>query len=355
MLYVTTRNNSDVYTAQWVLTGKRGADGGLYVPFRLPKFSMQEIAGFAEKNFNQRLSEILNLLFGSHVTAYDIDFTLGRQSVRLRRLGQKIMMGECWHNTDWCFNRMVKDLSELVRSDAEMQIETDGWAETGVRIAVLFGIFGELLRSGIASTDNLMDVSVVSGDFSAPMSAWYAREMGLPIGNIVCCCNDNSGLWNFICHGQLRTDAVAKRTVVPEADIVIPEGLERLISVYGGPEEVSRYVDTLRQGGTYYTDDALLCRMRKGIYVTVSSEKCILETIPRVYGTHGYLMGPAAALAYAGLQDYRARTRSSSAALILTEKSVSCDADVVADALGIRPSELWRYIKEHGYSMQKEI
>ena len=43
MLYVTTRNNRDAYTAQRVLRENRGPDGGLYVPFREPVFSREEI------------------------------------------------------------------------------------------------------------------------------------------------------------------------------------------------------------------------------------------------------------------------------------------------------------------------
>ena len=43
MLYATTRNSSEAFTAQRVLTGKRGPDGGLFVPYRIPRFSREEI------------------------------------------------------------------------------------------------------------------------------------------------------------------------------------------------------------------------------------------------------------------------------------------------------------------------
>ena len=39
MLYVTTRNNRDAFTAQRVLTENRGPEGGLFLPFREPLFS----------------------------------------------------------------------------------------------------------------------------------------------------------------------------------------------------------------------------------------------------------------------------------------------------------------------------
>lgn len=65
MLYVTTRNNRDAYTAQRVLRENRGPDGGLYVPFREPVFSWEEIDALKEKSFHQCVAEVLNRLFNT--------------------------------------------------------------------------------------------------------------------------------------------------------------------------------------------------------------------------------------------------------------------------------------------------
>lgn len=314
------------------------------MPYRIPVFSEQEIQALPQRSFNANLADMLNLLFGGHLTSYDLDFAIGRHSVRLQQLTQRIVMGECWHNTDWTFVRLISDLTALLVKDPDVPPQTKGWAGTGIRTAVLFGIFGELIREGIAAPDRKVDISVVSGDFDGPMAAWYARAMGLPIGNIICCCNENAALWDFICHGQLRTDGIARSTMVPEGDVLVPQGLERLISLYGGQEEVARYVDALHQGSTYYLEDAMLHRLRKGIYVTVSSEKRIRETIPAAFATHRYVLGPAAALAHCGLQDYRARTGEMPNALILTEKSPALQAEQIAGAIGIPEGSLMRYL-----------
>lgn len=344
MLYVTTRNKDEVFTAHRVLTGNRGPDGGLFVPYRLPVFSEQEILSLADRNFNANVAQIINLFFSSRLVSQDLDLALGRRCVRLQQLGQRIIMGECWHNTDWTFDRLVADLTALLVKDSEAPAKPKGWAGTGIRIAVLFGMFGELIREGIAAFDRKVDVSLVSGDFEGPMAAWYARAMGLPIGNIICCCNENAALWDFICHGQLRTDGAAVPTMVPEADVQVPQGLERLIGLYGGQEEVDRYVGAVHEGSTYYLEDAMLHRLRQGIYVTVSSEKRILQTIPAAFATHRYVLCPAAALAYSGLQDYRARTGEMPNALILTEQSPGLHAARIASAIGIPESALPQYL-----------
>lgn len=332
MLYVTTRNDQDVFTAQRALRENRGPDGGFYLPFHSPVFPPSQIGALAGRPFNQSAADILNLLFGAKLTGWDIDFAVGRYPVRLKELRHRIYLAESWHNPEWNYSRMERRLAERLGESGEALSD---WLRIGIRIAVLFGIFGELLKNETVSLDSKVDVSVVSGDFSAPMSAWYARAWGLPIGNIVCCCNENSEIWNLICHGQIRTDIVSIPTVTPKADVTLPEDLERLIYECGGAREAARYLDQCRKGRMYCPDDAVLARLRDGLFVSVVSSRRIKDTIPSVYGTHSYMMSSYTALAYAGLQDYRVKKRESRHAVILSEISPVCDAETVSEALGV--------------------
>lgn len=341
MLYATTRNERETYTAQRALRENRAPDGGLFVPYRLPRLAAEDIAGLGERSFNGAVATVLNLLFGVRLTGYDVGFSIGRNTVRLKGLGHRATVAECWHNLESEFPRIVRNLTGLLSNG---QAVPGDWANVGIRIAVLFGIFSELTRSGIAGPDKKVDIALVSGDFSGPMSAWYARKMGLPIGNIICCCNDNGNLWDFISHGQLRTDGIAVVTDTPEADVVVPTGLERLIYAAGGTGEVAEYLDAVRRGGSYFAEGSVHQALRQGLHATVTSRRRVLETIPRVYGTHAYIPSPYTALAYAGLQDYRVRTGESRWALILGEKSPEKDLDTVADALGITPEELKNHL-----------
>lgn len=345
MLYVTTRNDREVYTAQRALREGRGPDGGLYVPFRDPVFPDEDIRALKEKSFNRCVADTLNVLFQARLTSWDVDFAIGRYAVRLKMLGKRLVISEGWHNLESEFSRIVKNISALLQGEKHAEICSGSWAEIGIRIAVLFGIFGELMREGIVDGDQKIDISVVSGDFSAPMSAWYARKWGLPIGNIVCACNENSNLWDFICHGTLRCGDVALSTDTPCSDVIVPEGLERLIHACGGTEETECYLDTVRKGGNYYVEDVLLHRLRKGLYVTVSSRSRMVSTIPTVFGTHSHVLSPYGALAYAGLQDYRARTGESRTALLMEERSPLLDAETVSSALGITADVLNEYMK----------
>ena len=339
MLYVTTRNNRDAYTAQRALRENRGPDGGLYLPFRAPALSPEELDALLELPFNRCVAEVLNLLFRTRLTGWDVDFSVGRYPVRLQTLRNRIVLAEAWHNPDWKFDTLVKNMvSYLCKEDTP---EPGSWAGIAVRIAVLFGIFGELKRGGL---EGCVDIASVAGDFSTPISAWYARQWGLPVGNIICCCNENNGLWDLICHGQLRTDAVSVATAVPEADRALPEELERLVHGCGGTAEAERYVDACRTGGTYCPGDAVLSAMRRGLYVSVISSQRAERTIPNAWKTHGCLLSPGTALAYAGLLDYRAKTGQTGTCLIFSANGPLSCAETLGQLLGIPAEEIKKQV-----------
>lgn len=340
MLYVSTRNNQETFTAFHALNDNRAGDGGFYVPMHLKSFSSEEIDEFARKNPNQAVAEILNLMFPVQLNRWDVDFSAGRYPVRLRTMNHRITVAESWHNLDWNFTRMVQSLASLIRGSRDTAIPTGHWAQIAVRIGVLFGIFGELMREGIAGSDDTVDIALPSGDFSAVISAWYARSMGLPIGNIVICCTENHNLWDFIYHGELRTTTIAQHTVTTECDQPVPELLELLIYACGGSREVEQFVLCRREGRTYFPEEETLRRIQSGIHVSVISQKRVESTIPNAYRTHGYVFGPYSALCYAGLHDYRAKTGASGNALILSERGALCDDGYVAQAMGISAVEL---------------
>lgn len=340
MLYVTTRNKNDAYTAFRALNENRGPDGGLYVPFRIPKLEPSQIEGLKDQTFGQCVAQILNLFFSARLEGWDVDFSIGRSPAKLTPMSHRIMVGELWHNLDSDFARMVRSLTDSISGPERRQGDPSNWAWLAIRLAALFGLFAGLERIGITGINNPMDVVVPVGDFSAPMAAWYGREMGLPVQNIICACNENGGAWDLLHHGEIHTDAAVKPTNTPDSDMAAPADLERLIFETLGLDEAVRYSEVCRCGGTYAPPAEQFERLRQGMYGAVISQKRVESIIHNVYRTHSYLLGPSAALAYGGLQDYRAVAGESRGALLLIERSPMCTPDIVAKALGISVSEL---------------
>ncbi len=313
MLYVTTRNNRDAYTPNHPLHSSRCPEGGFYLPLRHPAFSPEELEVLLDKGFSACVAEVLNRLFGTKLNAWDVDFALGRRWARLQELPHKILVAEPWHLPGYRFSQAVQALTKLLRR--EDAAATD-WVNIAIRAAVLFGFFSERKASG----RDRADVAVLGGDFSMPMAAWYARCWGLPIGSILICCNENNAVWELFVQGQMRTGGISIPTSVPEGDVVVPEGLERLIFACGGLPETEKYLEAVRRGAVYCPADAVLARMRQGIFVSVVSSSRVDRIISGVSRSHGYRMTPAAALTYGGLLDCRAKTGLSPQVILWSEE-----------------------------------
>lgn len=340
MLYVTTRDKTEICTAYRTLGQNRGDDGGFFVPFQLPKFDLEQIEALKDKTFGQTVADVLNLLFKARLDSWDVDFCIGRYPTKLVAMSHRIVFAEVWHNPDLDFARLVRNLTSRIRGTDDTVGEPTNWAWIAVRIAVLFGVFGELMRVNMVTADRPVDVAIPSGDFTAPMAVWYARKMGLPIANIVCGCNDNGGIWDLLHHGEIHTDALAEKTLTPAGDHAVPPDLERLIYGTLGAAETSRFLTACAAGKVYRPPESGFEELRQGMYAGVVSGGRMESMIRSFYNTNTYMMDPYSALAYCSLQDYRTRYTESRTAIVLSERSPAHAAHIVARALGISTEEL---------------
>lgn len=340
MLYVTTRNKNDAHTAHKTLLSDRAPDGGLYVPFQIPVISKDDILALKDKSFGQCVADILNLFFSARLDGWDVDFCIGRYPVKLVPMSHRIVVAETWHNPDWDFARMVRNLYSRVCGNGDTQGVPSNWAWIAMRIATLFGLYGELLRKGLAEPNAIIDIALATGDFAGPMAVWYAREMGLPVGMIISSCNENSGLWDLLHYGQVRTDTVAAATNTPQCDVAIPGNLERLIYGRAGTEAAESFANVVREGSIYSPSEESLDPIREGIRAAVVSQKRMESVICNVYRSNAYLLDPYGALAYGGLQDYRATAGEGRTTILITEQNPICSAATVSKAMGITVQEL---------------
>lgn len=327
MLYVTTRNKYDTYTVYRANQADRGPDGGLYQPFRLPKLGNEEILNLSNQTFCQRMAMVINLFFGTKLTAWDVELCAGKNPVKLVPMSHRIVLAETWHNHDFDFAQLTNRLSACICGQEANASKSTSWMEIAIRIAILFATYGELLSVKATEMHTTIDVTVPTGDFAAPMAVWYAREMGLPIGNIVCS-HEDSAVWDLIHHGQVRTEDR------------MPKNLERLICASLGVEENLRYCDVCATGRVYTVTPDALKILRQGIYATVISQERVCALIPSVYRMAGYIMGPETATAYGGLQDYRAKTGENGLMLLISDKSAIVDIKKVASYMDMAEQEI---------------
>jgi threonine synthase len=301
---------------------------------QLPRFDEGQIAALAENFFAQNVADILNLLFGTKLDGWSVEFGIGRYPVKPVALHGKITVAESWHNPSYRFERLVNGIEKALRQSDQISRIPSDWLMIASRIAVLFGSYGLLRQNGTLEKGQLLDVALPAGDCSALMAAWYAAKMGLPVGMIVCCCKETSVLWNLFHKGELRPDGRN-----------LPKDLERLIFGTLGRAETERFCRAISAQRTYQLDGEQLSRLREGIFVSVVSDRRIASTLPNLYKTTGFLADPDTALSYSGLGDYRAAAGENRQALIIAEESPRFWIPQIADCMGISVPEVKEILK----------
>lgn len=340
MLYVTTIDKDDAYTAARTFLEDRGPDGGLFVPRQMIRFEMNALYNLEQMSFGERMAEILNIFFSTKLTGWDIDSSVGRGPVKAATMSHRIFVLELWQNLDGSYDRLEKILAEKIRNDGNVEQRVSSWVRIAIRIALLFSTYAELVRTNAVDWETPVDVSVVSGNFFGAMALWYAREMGLPVANIICSCNENCALWDLLHHGEVKTEVQTIHTTTPLADVGFPAELERLVYATLGWQHTKDFLLTCENKGLYIPPVAEFEQFRNGMFAAVVSKARVEVLISSVYRTNSYLIGPYTALAYGGLTDYRAKTGETRTALILADRSPAQDAEVVADALGVTKQQL---------------
>lgn len=280
----------------------------------------EQMEALLRLNFHECVAKVLNALFDTGLTGADIELCVGKRPVRLRDLGQKMVIMECWHTPAKEESGLTGILARLIRGGGP-EDEPGDWPTVAIRSALLYASLGELGRAGIFHPEQGVDFAAVGGDLSAVMSGWYARAWGLPIKKIICVCNENNGMWELLHQGELKTDGISVSTGTPAADISVPAGIEHLVYSCGGLKEASRFLNDFACGQPYTPEDDVLEKMRKGISVNVVGTQRMRNTRMAVKRSIGYTLSSYDALCYAGVQDYRARGGGSRTCILLSQFS----------------------------------
>lgn len=334
MLYKTTREDNDTYTAHRALHENCATDGGVFVPFRMPLFSINEIADLVPGGFSATVATILNKFFSCHLTGWDVDFCIGRNSVKLEEMSHRMIVAELWHNPDGHYGHICSSLyNKLCESTSETVTD---WFIIATHISVIFGIYIELCRCEIISAGDALDITTLANKLDMPMAALYARQMGLPIGTIILSCEENGCLWDMIHLGELTASA-------SNTD---PNGFERLVHATIGVGETKALRKAIHSGMTYYVPEDQRSVFNKGLFCSVVGKNRGIQNVNSIYRSNGYILDTATALTVAGLQDYRAKTGESNLTLVLACVSPLHCLDTISDATGMSQDKLQVFLKK---------
>ena len=194
--------------------------------------------------------------------------------------------------------------------------------------------YAKLLKGGEIQNGERINVVVPTGNFGNILAAYYAKNMGVPIGKLICASNENKVLYDFFTTGTYDRNRDFILTSSPSMDILISSNLERLIYRIGDSdsEKNASLMEELRSRGSYQ----ITPQMREQLadfYGNYATEEETAEEISAVYKDSGYVMDTHTAVASCVYRKYAKETGDQAKTVIASTASPYKFTRSVMDAI----------------------
>ena len=173
------------------------------------------------------------------------------------------------------------------------------------QITYYFKAYRDLLDAGKIAIGDKVNFSVPTGNFGDIRAGYLAKQLGLPVGKLICASNANNVLTDFIRTGTYDKRRPLHKTDSPSMDILVSSNLERLLYLMSGDTSlVASLMKQLDAGGKYTVPAALLSQIQDQFWAGFCDDAAGAETINRVFRDTGYLCDPHTATGWAVAESY---------------------------------------------------
>lgn len=195
--------------------------------------------------------------------------------------------------------------------------------------------YARLYADGEIGENEPVNVVVPTGNFGNILAAYYAKQMGLPIGKLICASNDNKVLYDFFRTGCYDRNREFVLTSSPSMDILISSNLERLIYQIADQSDETdrRLMKALAEDGCYKITPDMEEKLGD-FYGGYAGEEEAAQAIRRVYEAAGYVIDPHTAVASCVYEKYRRETGDTAKTIIASTASPYKFTRSVMKALG---------------------
>lgn len=182
--------------------------------------------------------------------------------------------------------------------------------------------YAKLLHSGALKSGEWMNVVVPTGNFGNILAAYYAKNMGVPIGKLICASNENKVLFDFFETGKYDRNREFVLTSSPSMDILISSNLERLIYRIAGEDagKNQAFMDSLSKDGVYEITEEMREQL-KDFYGNYATEDETRETIKAYFEKCGYVLDTHTAVAASVYEKYKREAKDSTKTIIASTAS----------------------------------
>ena len=203
------------------------------------------------------------------------------------------------------------------------------------QIMYYFRAYRDLLDAGNIRLGDEVNFSVPTGNFGDILAGYLAKQLGLPVGTLICASNANNVLTDFIRTGTYDRRRPLLKTTSPSMDILVSSNLERLLYLLSGDTKlVAGLMKELNTQGLYTVPARLLEKIQSQFWAAYCDDARAAEIIGRVYKEDGYLCDPHTASGWAAAEDYVAETGDNRPMVVLSTASPYKFPAAVLTAIG---------------------
>jgi len=203
------------------------------------------------------------------------------------------------------------------------------------QVVYYFKAYADLVHSGKIKVGEKVDFVVPTGNFGDILAGYFAREMGLPVGKLVCASNANNVLTEFLRTGHYDRKRPFYKTVSPSMDILVSSNLERLLFLLSGDDKlVAKLMKQLSDEGQYDVPETLLAALKELFWSGCCDDAATKKAIGKVWKEYHYLCDTHTAVAWEVAQQYKSENPAHNHVVILSTASPFKFPAAVLDGIG---------------------
>lgn len=182
--------------------------------------------------------------------------------------------------------------------------------------------YAKLLANGEIAKDEKVNVVVPTGNFGNILAAYFAKQMGVPFGKLICASNDNKVLYDFFQTGTYDKNREFILTTSPSMDILVSSNLERLLYLSCGRDaaKTKELMEQLSKNGKYEITPEMKEFMKDFSAGYADMEENAKE-IKKVFDDTGYLIDTHTGVAAAVYEQYKTKTGDTTKTIIASTAS----------------------------------
>ena len=200
--------------------------------------------------------------------------------------------------------------------------------------------YAKLLANGEIEKNEKVNVVVPTGNFGNILAAYFAKQMGVPFGKLICASNDNKVLYDFFRTGTYDKNREFILTTSPSMDILVSSNLERMLYLLSDGDDayVAGLMRQLRDEGRYQVTDKMLARLHEIFSCACCDDAQAAEVMGRVWREHGYVCDPHTAVAWHAADAFMEQADGAPVVVLSTASPYKFPAAVLS-ALGEEPGD----------------